>query len=356
MPLLNLANELLVTIASHLDTKALNSLIQTTRHFSLLFQPRLYQLAILHDLPLQTGPSSSSSTRATSTILHWASKTGHVGVLTRLLETAHDMHANMDATAPHAAAAACEQGHLAVLQLLIDSFKNWNSYEPGTAVSIPLRNVLRNCYWMVVLAGRMPEPIVKLLVVNGVDATALDRMKRTTLHDLCMHQERWMGTCGMMVAEGLADAGAEGRKSVAQDARLCVVDILLDEGVDVDARDRSERTAMFYCLWNSEQAELMIATLMVVYADKDAKDGFGRTVLHRAAGFYHVAELGYIPRIVQLLLDDGADISVRDDEGETALGIAEDSVGCWGGTGTYQEVLQLLRDALDRRYAPTLPF
>ena len=84
----------------------------------------------------------------------------------------------------------------------------------------------------------------------------------------------------------------------------------LAAGVDVNYKDKEERTALDYAIDGGHKkiAKLLIA----VGADVNAKDGNGWSPLLYAA-------LGFHKEIAELLIAEGADVNAMDDDGDTPL-------------------------------------
>ena len=101
--------------------------------------------------------------------------------------------------------------------------------------------------------------------------------------------------------------------------------MVLDENVDIEARDKDNRTPLWYASRNGH--EKVVQLLLKNGADVEAKDDYGRTPLWYASGSGH-------EKVVQLLLENGADIEVRDEDGRTPLWYAF--------SGGHEKVVQLL--------------
>lgn len=104
------------------------------------------------------------------------------------------------------------------------------------------------------------------------------------------------------------------------------VQLLLQHGADPNQRhERSGETAMHWAA-----SEAVIRTLIDADANVNAQDNFGRTPLMNALVF-HPRE----PDLIRAFLDAGADPSIRDRDGDTAL---------WFARGR-RRVSQVLRQA-----------
>jgi ankyrin repeat protein len=92
-----------------------------------------------------------------------------------------------------------------------------------------------------------------------------------------------------------------------------MVRLLIERGAEVDARDDGGRTALFFAPVSSDAFML----LLDAGADVNAGDKYGDSILmYKVGGSASPYEVGELLRL-------GADPSARNDEGETALDLAE---------------------------------
>ena len=89
-----------------------------------------------------------------------------------------------------------------------------------------------------------------------------------------------------------------------------VVRLLVEQGADVEARDKDGGTALHRAADNGHEA--VVRLLVKQGANVEAKTNYGGTALLRAARYGHEA-------VVRLLVEQGADAEARDNDGETAL-------------------------------------
>lgn len=96
----------------------------------------------------------------------------------------------------------------------------------------------------------------------------------------------------------------------AQTKNLRAVEMLLNQGVDPNVRDRAGRTALMYAALDGDlpMAELLIRSGV----DVNAQDRAGYSALHFAAQEYRAAA-------AELLLNAGAQIDPQDSHGNTPL-------------------------------------
>jgi ankyrin repeat protein len=124
------------------------------------------------------------------------------------------------------------------------------------------------------------QTVVQLLVEEGADVDAKTSNRETALHRAADH----------------------GHKTVAR--------LLLENKADVNAKDESGKTALYLAARNRH--ETVVRLLLEEGADVNAKNGDGETALYWAA--YHGHET-----VVRLLLEEGADVNAKNEDGETGL-------------------------------------
>ena len=122
--------------------------------------------------------------------------------------------------------------------------------------------------------------VVQLLLENGADVNAWDNVGQTALY--------WAARVG----------------------HVAVVQLLLENGADVNARNYGGQTVLYKAATEGHGA--VVRLLLEKGADVNARDNDGWTALYQAATEGHEA-------VVQLLLEKGADVNARDDDGWTAL-------------------------------------
>ncbi|KAH9980408.1 ankyrin repeat-containing domain protein [Russula compacta] len=127
-----------------------------------------------------------------------------------------------------------------------------------------------------------------------------------------------------------------------------MVELLLDHSVDVDVRDRNDRTPLHLAIYGTDWTvedpgvervkgmKMIIRILIGHNADTDARDNEGKTLLNQllahdiekrdneASTPLHAALVRGSVKIVQLLLKYGANIHVQDKTGRTPLHLAAD--------------------------------
>ena len=171
-----------------------------------------------------------------------------------------------------------QNGGVNVVLLLIGHSANVNSKDKGEITPLHLA-----CYY-----GRIE--IVRVLLNHGARVNAKDELGQTPLH---------------LVLEGNR-GGRDG---------LGIVYLLLQHGSDMNAQDRDHDTPLHLA---STHGKLAIGRVMLIHgANANATNIRGRTPLHMLLLWPWPVEDEVC--FVQMLLACDADVSARDNEGETPL-------------------------------------
>lgn len=129
-------------------------------------------------------------------------------------------------------------------------------------------------------------------------------------------------------------------------AKLVIINFLLDNGFDIEAKDFQGYTALQVAVQNrvvGGQGQAMIMLLLSRGASLSVLDKNRRTVLHQAAQFHRWGS------VIQLLLQRGVPVNARDISGTTALHVAAtsghvDIVGVLLGAGADKAIENFLGD------------
>jgi len=133
-----------------------------------------------------------------------------------------------------------------------------------------------------------PVQQVKEMIDRGTDINVTDDKGFTPLH--------WAAMCG----------------------RMRVVHVLLENGARIDAKAHSGWTPLHGACANLPDSTLAAKLLIQRGADVNAREHQDRTPLHLAGGSAD-------PGLIQMFLDNGADINAKDEFGTIVLCDAIDS-------------------------------
>lgn len=309
-PLLSLPNELILLIASNLTYKDLSRLLLTNHHLAWLLKSPLYDLAAKIQLPDFLYPQDRhidyiSCYGTISTVLHYMVHKENENMVRLLLEKGADITAQnpIGITALHIAAG---EGYDGIVRLVMGQPAAGNAFQ-----------ITNNC-------GNTP------------------------LH--CAAQKGILSSVGALLEKGFDlnirnEQGATPLHFAAQSAHEAVVRLLLESGAEADARASGSlrgdlgtplqwlaNMSCFLVLGHNRNPEPTFKALITGGADVNATDTGGRTVLHSTciSGTTDYRGLKCPKRIRTLLkashkavcitlLENGANINARDNDGKTAL-------------------------------------
>jgi ankyrin repeat protein len=177
--------------------------------------------------------------------------------------------------------------------------------------------------------------VAELLYQHGADIDVRDDYNRTPLYTAS-----WVGLAS--VAQWLLNRGANVNAqhiglltplhvAAGMDGRFEIVRILLDHKADVNARDAYGRAVLHHALNSSRSLhELDVVRILLEHgADPNARDNKGSTPLHNS-----LSREALSLEVIRLLLKYGANIDAENNEGKTALHIAS--------AKGYHEIVELL--------------
>jgi ankyrin repeat protein len=274
-----------------------------------------------------------------STPLHMASRNGHESIVSLLLERGADVNVKKsDGWTP--LSYACRMGHEAIISLLLERGADVNAKDKGG------KTPLHKASW------KGHESVISLLLEKGADVNVKDKDGKTPLHCACGYNGResivsWGGETP------LHNASWKGHESV--------ISLLLERGADVNVKDNDGKTPLHCaCGYNGRESivswggetplhnaswkghESVISLLLEKGADVNVKDNDGKTPLHCACGYngcespillvgetpLHKASWKGHESVISLLLENGADVNINDKDGKTPLHYACGYNGC----------------------------
>jgi len=218
------------------------------------------------------------------TRLHYAVQNGNYQTVERLISEGADIHKKdrWDETPLYIAAS---RGHKNICEMFLDKGADINATDHRGHT--PLHQAVSN--------GQ--KDIVELLIAKGADINAKNNEDRTPL-DIASSRNR-RGFVELLLTKGATTSSIH---LAAQIRDLAGVKVLLEEGVDVNAKDDKGITALHYAAQEGpkELAEFLIAK----GADINGKDNNDYTPLYYAFWYEN-------KDIIKLLVTKGADVNLK---------------------------------------------
>jgi ankyrin repeat protein len=248
-----------------------------------------------------------------STVLHYAAASGREEAVGFLLSKGADPNAlNLDGATPLFLAAG--NGHVGVVKLLL---------KHGVPIDEPKK-------WTPLLyaANHGKTEVVKLLIEKGASVTAKGENGQTLLHEAADSGVKELVELAIDVGIGVNSLNKNGGTPLHAAARnqkdgVEAVELLLSKGAQVNATVFGNTPLHFAA---ATRAQKVAQILLEKGADVNARSQEGETPLHDAVSFpfspyFYDYENEYI-EIVKMLLDKGADINAVTNKGGTALDLA----------------------------------
>ncbi|MBN2270416.1 MAG: ankyrin repeat domain-containing protein [Sedimentisphaerales bacterium] len=231
------------------------------------------------------------------TALHRAAKGGYMEVVQLLLTEG----ANVEATDSWPGATplyyGVEQGYREIVELLIAHGADIHGTIKYPAGDTPLHCAARKGH----------KDIVDLLISKGADVNSKNDQGETPLDVVGGRYRKEI--CGLLVAKG---AKLSSIHLAAELGALAQVEVLLEEGIDVNAKDEDGKTPLHLAV--QEDHKDVVQALVSKGADVNAKDNKGMTPIH-------LATLRNLRDIIDLLISKGANVNTKNEKGETPLDI-----------------------------------
>jgi ankyrin repeat protein len=162
---------------------------------------------------------------------------------------------------------------------------------------------------------------VKALLERGADLFHCDESGRNGLHLACQNEDyeaaeeivKYLIQKHKVLLRMFDDGQSSALHRAAKYSSAKICQILIDNGCDVDGKNKILNTPPMFCCERTDEEALKVAKLLVERgADLKEKDKVGNTALHLAC-------LHGRDDMVQLLIDAKADVNALNNGGQTAL-------------------------------------
>ena len=203
---------------------------------------------------------------------------------------------------------------------------------------------------LMMAAAVNPNPeVVEVLLAAGADVNARTGTGQTALMDAARNPFAPRSLRALLVAGAEVDApDDQGRTALVYAVRSSGFDFtekvtaLIETGADVHVRAGDDgATVLMYAAQYNPEATWVLQELMDAGVELDARDNRGWTALMRSAAH------GSHSDVVETLLGLGADVSLQNDAGQTALDLMRDNPNL-SGTHVYWRLQELMaRTTLD---------
>lgn len=238
--------------------------------------------------------------------LHFASRSGHAGIVQLLLERKADVNAK-DSSGTSPLHEAARGGHLDIMQLLIRA---------GAIVNA--QDAKGNAPLHIVMPSLVRREGMKLLLDNGANANLKDNHGDAPLH-ICIALDMGKDVAELLIAKG-ADVNIRNTKgetplhtAVKMD-RSDYIPLLLEKQADIFADDTEGKTPFDIALaLNNATLSKLISEQTVLKSDNK-----GNSLLHIAT--IHAASV----KIIAQIIDSKGSVQSRNKAGDTALHFAVD--------------------------------
>ncbi|XP_067669900.1 ankyrin repeat domain-containing protein 50-like [Haliotis asinina] len=202
---------------------------------------------------------------------------------------------------------ACIGGHLEVVKFVL-SLNIVDIHTKGQHQQTPIRMV----------DIRKHRPVFDLLVSKGADLSQVDDKGENILHVACL--EGHLDLVKDIVTNDRVDVNSRGRygrtpvMKAAEKGHMDVLNLLISKGGDVTLTDENDNNILHVACIGGH-VEMVKHIVAAKVADIDSRGQYGRTPVLMAAGAGHMV-------VVETLVRDGADMNLRDDDGNNILHVA----------------------------------
>ena len=232
-----------------------------------------------------------------------ATGNGNIEVMKLLLDAGADVNAKNEYGEMPLMSAIQRNSSLEVIETLLNAGADVNARDDS--------------YWTALMSAARNNPnpeVIKVLLNAGADITLKDN-NGITAKDYAKWNEnpeiQKMADTVLFTSDNPTEDLLTAVRT--QDTTLERITALIKAGADLNAKDYSGRTALMIAVSDNPNHEI-IKALLDAKADVNAKNDNGKTALMLAAGNNLLN-----PEIINTLLLAGADLKAKDDDNETAM-------------------------------------
>ena len=260
---------------------------------------------------------TTSLPEQTQTLLHDACRSGHLQTVKELIENKWDINQynNNKFTPLHL---AVSNGHAEIVQLLLENGAEINRKDGKTGFTA-----------LIYGAGAIHEKlnIMNILIEFGADIKLTTDHKRNALHYAALNGHDEIVT--FLIENGtIIDAQDDQNSSplhlAATFGKPSTVQNLISQGANKELQGLNNRTPLLSAVLSRNIATTKI--LLEHGVNVNAVDKFNSTAMHIVLLFMAEAnnDLGQV--FVKLLINYGADLTLKDENGKTVLDLCKESV------------------------------
>ena len=184
--------------------------------------------------------------------------------------------------------------------------------EDDSSITSELFELDRHSYAGIHLAARNGHcRIIDLLLSAGCDPNLQDSEGKTALHHACFRGHRAVVNSVIAAGADVTIRTSLGVSALHHVQGMFSAAMLIDHGAEVNARDNSGQTPLL--MHSADENTELVQLLLLCGADPTIPDDFGGTAI------LYAVRLNEDPAVTRMLLRHGAEPQVANEEGESAV-------------------------------------
>ncbi|WP_161493781.1 ankyrin repeat domain-containing protein [Nitrosospira lacus] len=271
---------------------------------------------------LAAGMNPNAKDEDYDTALMYASGGGHIEIVKALLKAKANVNErNYQPDGSTALSWAASAGRKDILSILLDHGSD--------------NAAINDAFLSAAESGQ--AAVLRMLLKQGADKGLFNKaLIRTAESQIVVSEADLNDVVQFLLEQGAnVDARDDDGKTALMKAvthgRILIMQTLLDAGADINAQEKGGSTALRMAAWDDTKAPI-VKILLARGADPNLADNVGQTPLILASASRNID-------IVRALLDKGADANARDAKGSTAL---------MGASRAETDAVELLRALLEK--------